>query len=268
VPEAKGDHDTAPAEPKAVPGAAPGFLGRARLLIALGGLLAGLVAFGVGEWLFDLIPPTTVQQNISGNLVMLPNRETWIVADTRNGAINFALLGACLGGFLGVAGGLAQKSSSGAGTAGLVGAIFGAAVGAGLSIALLSWFLNARYAYSEYDIVISLFMHGLIWGLLGAVAGVAFALGSGNSGLGGRAALAGCVGALIGTLVYEICGAVAFTEAHTDYVISQTWVTRLLARLLVAAGTAAALVLILRAPAVRGAARPLKAHDSAGKTQP
>ena len=163
------------------------------------------------------------------------------------------MLGLCLGACLGVAGGLAQRSTRASLTAGLLGAVLGLALGAGLSLGLLPWFLRARYYYSEFDIAISLAMHGLIWGLLGASAGLSFAVGVGERLLVGRAITAGLVGAVLGALAYELIGAVFFPTADTDEPISETWPTRLMARLLVAGGTAAALVLL------RPATQPLKA---------
>jgi hypothetical protein len=239
--------------PAAISEGAATRVGHARSLAALGALLAGLVAFGVGEAINNLIPPALVEQNISGNKVMLPDLETNIVASTRNGALAFGVLGLCLGGCLGLAGGQARRSTPASLTAALLGSVLGLALGACLSLALLPSLLRARYYYSEYDIAISLVMHGLIWGLLGASAGLAFAVGLGERRLVGRAFTAGLVGAVLGAVVYELIGAVFFPAADTDEPISESWPTRLLARLLVAGGTAAALVLL------RPATQPLEA---------
>jgi hypothetical protein len=240
-------------EPAAISEGAATRLGQARWLVAVCGLVAGLVAFGVGEAIYKVIPPASVEQNISGNKVMLPDRDTNIVASTKNGALAFGVLGLCLGGFLGMAGGQARRSTPASLTAGLLGSALGFVLGGGLSLALLPSLLRARYYYSEYDIAISLAMHALIWGLLGAFAGLAFAVGLGERRLVGRAFTAGLVGAVLGAVVYELIGAVFFPAADTDEPISESWPTRLLARLLVAGGTAAALVLL------RPATQPLEA---------
>jgi hypothetical protein len=245
VPESTENSQTIGTESPAAPDPARS-IADAIWLILVAGLLAGLIAFAVGEQIYGLIPPALVQKNVSGNLVMMPDRTTWIVADVRNGALAFGLLGLCLGGCLGIAGGLTRQRWAAAATAGVLGAVLGTFVGAGLSLALLAWFLDARYTYPDYDVLVSLGMHSLIWGLLGAVAGLALALGAGPSRLMGRAVLAGWLGAVSGTAAYELSGAVFFAEAHTDYAISESWPTRLLARLLVSLGTAGALVLLLR----------------------
>ena len=59
------------------------------------------------------------------------------MADVRNGALAFGVLGLCLGGGLGIAGGLSQASAAAAASAGLLGSILGAAWAAGVSFATL-----------------------------------------------------------------------------------------------------------------------------------
>jgi hypothetical protein len=218
---------------------------RARWLVVLGGLLAGLVSFGIGEAIFEIIPTGTVMVDLSGAKAMVVRRGTSTVADARNGALTFAVLGLCLGGCLGLAGGLARRSTSGALNGGLVGSVLGIALGGGVSLALLARFISMRLDYFEYDLLISLVMHGLIWGLLGAAAGLAYAVGLGELRLSGRAVTAGLVGAVLGAVAFELIGAVFFDAAETDQPISETWPTRLLARLLVTVGTAVAIALLL-----------------------
>ena len=133
-------------------------------------------------------------------------------------------------------------------SAGLLGLLLGAGLGAGVSLATLSAFAKAQFTFSEYDIFLSMAMHGLIWGLCGAEAGLAFAVGLG----GGRRRLAlapaaGLVGAVLGAIAFELAGAGLFPLASTGDPVSTTWASRLTARLLVALATAAAVILILPA---------------------
>ena len=220
---------------------------RERWLVVLGGVLAGLVAFGTGEATYQTFRPALVRQNLMGNKLMTPTLKTNHAAAVKNGALAFGVLGGCLGVCLGAAGGLARgprgrpswrtpRRGAGIGP------------GAGLSLALLPWFLEARFDYLEYDLIISLVMHGLIWGLLGASAGLAFAIGMGERRLLGRALIAGCLGGLLGAIIFELVGAMYFTAAETGNPISLTWPTRLMARLFVTLGTAAAIVLFLPNP--------------------
>jgi hypothetical protein len=101
-----------------------------------------------------------------------------------------------------------------------------------------------RVRYPHSDLVITIFTHGAIWGLLGAVDGLAFAVGLGERNLWVRALAAGFVGALVGAFAFDLIGVFAFPTAKTDDPISRTWVTRLMARLLVTLATAAALSLV------------------------
>ena len=236
-------------EPPAAHDKASGRLNRARWLLALAGLVAGLAAFGIGEMLLELIPAKSVGIPTMGQIVTAPTAETANVAVTRNGAVAFGLLGACLGGFLGIAGGLAQRSASALVVAGLVGSILGLALATGASLALIPFFLKTMPVHPEYDLVLPMIMHASIWGLTGAAAGLAFAVGLGEPRLIGRALATGFVGAVLGTIAFELIGAAVFPLASTGEPISTTWPTRLLARLLVTLVTAALVILSL--PATR-----------------
>jgi hypothetical protein len=223
---------------------------RGRLPIFAGALLAGLVAFGIGESIYRIVPAKKVLQSVrmTSAKVMLPTPATENAAAARNGALAFGVLGLFLGCSLGIAGGLARKSPAAATRAGLFGTIAGAIVGAGLSLGLLPVFLAQQDRYSEDELVVllvSLVMHAVIWGSLGASAGLAFAVGLGEPSRGIRAAIAGFLGAVLGTVAFELAGGLLFPLAATHQPISETWPTRLLARLLVALGSASALVLAL-----------------------
>jgi hypothetical protein len=228
-------------------GAGPWF-GRARGLAAIAGLLAGLLAFAIGEATYEIIPTEKVPKNLMGTTVLVVERATSTEAARRNGALAFAALGLCLGTCLGLAGGLARRSASGAIAGAMTGGLLGLALGAGVSWASIPWFIMTRLDYTDYDIFISFIMHGLIWGLLGASAGLAFAVGLGRSRLCGKTLTAGFAGAVLGTVAYELIGAAAFPMAETDEPISETWATRLMARLLVTLGTALLVILLLPEP--------------------
>jgi hypothetical protein len=130
-------------------------------------------------------------------------------------------------------------------TGGLLGAVLGLVLGASVSLALLPLFISMRFDYFNYDLIISMVMHGLIWGLLGAAAGLAFAVGLGEPSLRGRSLTAGLLGAMLGAIAFDLVGAVLLPMAETDQPISESWPTRLMARLLVTVGTAVVVVLIL-----------------------
>ena len=157
-------------------GASEERLGRTRGLLAVGGLLAGVLAFGVGEAVYDLVPAGSVTQHALGLTKVTPTVATETVAAARNGALAFGVLGLFLGGCLGLAGGLARRSSFAVAAGGL-GSVLGFAAGVGASLALLPFCIASRFRYPDNDLVISFLMHGAIWGLVGR---------SGRTGLRGR----------------------------------------------------------------------------------
>jgi hypothetical protein len=244
TPELRGQANGQQGESTPGRGASEERLGRTRGLLAAGGLVAGVLAFGAGEAVYDLIPAGIVTQYALGLTKVSPSVATETVAAARNGALAFGVLGLFLGGCLGLAGGLARRSSFAVAAGGL-GSVLGFAAGVGASLALLPFCIVSRIRYPDNDLVISFLMHGAIWGLLGAVAGLAFAVGLGERPLWVRALTAGFAGALVGAVAFDLIGVIAFPGAKTDDPISRTWVTRLMARLLVTVATAAAVSLVL-----------------------
>jgi hypothetical protein len=251
------DHSAGPgaidpigSEPPKTPVAVKAGLNRARMLAVIAGVLAGLASFQIGEALYKIVPPEQVAQRsiISSVPVMTPSMDTQIVATSKNAALAFGALGLCLGGLLGFAGGLARGSLGAAAAGGVVGMTCCAILGGAVSLALLPSALHVQYAHNVNDLMISLTIHGLIWGLVGAGAGLAFAIGLGERRLVLHAVLDGLVGAVIGAVAFDILGATFFINDWTVEPISETWQTRLLARLLVTIGTASALALFLPGP--------------------
>jgi hypothetical protein len=223
-------------------------LRRARGWLALGGLLAGLAAFGAGEAVYKLIPAELVKTRTMGQIVIGPSAKTSAVADVRNGALAFGLLGACVGGFLGAAGGLARRSAPAILGASVLGVILGLATGALVSFGLLPFFLDTQPYHPEYEMILSLIMHGAVWGLTGAAAGLAFAVGLGERRLLLRAIAAAFVGAVLGAIIFELAGAAIFPLASTGQPISTTWPSRLLARILVTVTSVAVVSMSLSGP--------------------
>jgi hypothetical protein len=206
------------------------------------GLVAGLAAFGIGEATSELIPPEPMQYNFMGEMRWTVTKDSPRVV-SRIAALSFGVLGACLGGSLGIAGGLARRPASAAAptAGGLLGTVLGATLGAGTSLAIVPPFLEFYFDHKDVELLTGTFGHSVIWGPLGAAAGLAFAVGLGQRRLFGNAVMAGLAGAVLGTIAFHLVGALAFPLAKTDGLFSLTWPTRLLARLLVSLGTAAAL---------------------------
>ena len=184
--------ETPPTTPAVPHEHADGGLTRARWLVAMAGLAAGLAAFGAGEAVYDLIPAEKGKVNTMGTIIIVPTADTMTVAAVRNGALTFSVLGVCLGGCLGLAGGLARRSTSATLVAGGLGSVLGLAAGAGVSLAVIPYVLKIVPDHIDYELPLSIVMHGSIWGLTGAAAGFAFAVGLGQPrmlirAIGGRA---------------------------------------------------------------------------------
>jgi hypothetical protein len=233
----------------AVGGVAHG-LGRLRVLIAVSGIVAGLAAFGIGEATSDLVPPDTVKFDFFGAARAQVTRDTQRVV-TRTAALAFGVLGVCVAGGLGIAGGLARRSASACVPSGLFGAVLGGILGAGGALALLPFSMEMRSEHPNNDLVFGILLHGIIWGPLGATAGLAYVLGLGQPRLIGRAMVAGFAGAVVGSVAFDLIGGFAFPLAKTDSAISLTWESRLFARLMVSSSTAAVVALLV--PALRPA---------------
>jgi hypothetical protein len=221
---------------------------RARWFAALAGLVAGLVAFGIGEATHRSIPARKIVLDAKGKVMPAIPGTTESVAAVRNGAIVSGELGLCLGGILGIAGGLSRGSRSAAWRAGALGSTVGAALAGGISLALLPSLGSARTVYPNYGLLISMATHGLMAGLAGAAGGLAFAAGLGLRRLLVRATMAGLAGAVLGAVVFDMVGVRLFPQADPGELVSAAWPLRAVSRLWIATATAAFVTLILPGP--------------------
>ncbi len=64
-----------------------------------------------GEVVYGLIPAEKVKTKVMGQIVNVPSAKTVAVAEVRNAAVAFGLLGVFLGGLVGASGGLARRST-------------------------------------------------------------------------------------------------------------------------------------------------------------
>jgi hypothetical protein len=219
---------------------------RARRLAALGALVAGLVSFGIGELTYDLIPAARVKPDPTlGEKNMLPTAETQRTATSQNAAIALGVLGLCTGACLGWAGGWSCRSRSAATRSALLGAILAMFAGASISLSLLPPLLKIRIYHEEYASLISLATHGLMWGMVGAAAGLAFAYGIGERRFLAQAAVACFLAGIVAAILFDLTGVIFFPTANTEAPISNSWLTRLIAALLAPAATALALAVSL-----------------------
>lgn len=220
-------------------------------------LLAGIAAWGCGELLLDHFKPSEAAAAQRFTFVELNKQTEW--TNALNGAAAFGILGGLLGIALGIAGGLVRGSTKAAVFAAIAGLILGAAAGALPPFAVLPWHWRHRVDDAvNLDLLTPLLLHMALWSAIGLAAGLAFAIGTS----GPRpvrlleAAIAGLAGAMLGTFIFEVIGAIFFPADHTADPFSQTWITRLLARVCVAffvgLGAVRALPAVKRGPATAG----------------
>jgi hypothetical protein len=207
-------------------------LARCRGFAWVAGLIAGVVAFGLGEAVDQWHAPELVPQNLSGGEVMVETFETIAEADARNAALAFGLLGGSLGLAFGLAGGMAGGSVIRGLMAAGGGLVLGSLLGVILPLIVVVPYFKLQQWRNSDDLLVPLAMHSLIWGMLGAVGGLAWGLGRGGEIL--RPVLFALVGACLGTAGFEALGAAIDPLALTTDPVSKTWPTRLLARILVA----------------------------------
>ena len=153
-----------------------------------------------------------------------------------------ALLMGLLGGFeglsLGLAGGLARRSTRWAAAAAAAGVILGAGAVVGSSLCVMPYYLTNRNLLGD-SFRASLLIHGALWVPAGAIGGLALGLGLGGWKRTARALAGGMAGAALGTMLYEVVGAAIFPLSRTHLPLSDTWGSRVTARLLVGISSAA-----------------------------
>ena len=216
------------------PGAEPVRSSRLGIWSVAVALVAGVVAWRVGESRWIWVPAKELPAVTMGARHLAATPETVHAATAATAARSYGVLGAALGCGLGLVGGLVRRSRRRALTAALVGAGLGAACGLVASYGAVPLFYRYERAFAN-DLIAAMVLHGTIWGALGASSALAFVIGA---GIGRTQAIrcvgGGIMGALAGTVVFELLGAVLFASDSTTDPISASAGSRLMARLLVA----------------------------------
>jgi hypothetical protein len=206
--------------------------GMSRLLaFAAAGLVAGVASLLAGEAVL-----TRYQSDLLAPLSISPSPEEmhrWKDARLYSATLTFTTMGGFVGLAMGLAGGSARRSVSLGARAAILGLLLGTATTASLAWVLVSVFF-ARHDPQSGDLVLPLLTHGAIWSAVGAIGGLAFGLGLGGQGRWKATLVGGLVGAAAATIVYEIVGALVFASNKTDLPVSSSITTRAMAQLLVA----------------------------------
>ena len=214
-------------------GPEPSPVGTSRLLVfcLVAGLLAGTASLLAGEAIMnrygaDLYPP--VKRQLSPEEI-----KRWHGARLYCPVAIFSTMGGFLGLAMGMAGGLARGSVFRGAWAAMVGLLLGTIVAASASLLFVSLFYK-KHDPETGDLVFPMLTHGAIWSAIGAMGGLVFGLAIGGQGRWKATVLGGLVGAAAATVVYEIVGALAFPIDRTDLPLAASITTRGMAHLLVA----------------------------------
>ena len=209
------------------------------------GLLGGTAAWAIGEVTYGFFSPPMSKYEMMGQILYKATFEDQLASDAKKATLAYSVLGALLGLSLGLAGGLSRHSTRDAIKAGALGLIFGGLMTFVMSLVMIPVYNRALEKSPEdmsHDLTLPILTHALVWSMGGLIGGGAF-----GAGLGGgsrrimNAALGGAIGAAIGAVLFDAAGATFFMDSKTGELISRTWESRFLARMLVAglAGTVA-----------------------------
>ena len=197
------------------------------------GAAGGLVSWLAGELAFGAFRPQLFRIQNMGISSLQPSRESQRAADIKNAALAFAVLGGVTGLAMGLAGGLAVHAPTRSLKVGLLALGAGALVGALASLGLVPLFFR-EVVPDTNDLLTPILIHGGIWMAIGAVGGIAFAIGTETSKKQFADAIAGaCFGAVLATIFYHVLAAAVFPEAKSTVAVANTAIVRFLAMSLV-----------------------------------
>jgi hypothetical protein len=196
-------------------------------------VVAGVVAWLAGEQAHGFFRPRLYKVEVMAfGTTWQPSRESQFAADLRNAALAFAILGGVTGLAMGVAGGLAGGSVARGGVVGLAAFLAGAVAGASASFVLVPFFYR-RLVPDTNDLLTPILIHGGIWMAIGAVGGLAFALGLQSRRHLANALGAACIGAFLAAVLFHLLSGSLFPDSRSTEALAGLPVVRLLAMLLV-----------------------------------
>jgi hypothetical protein len=197
------------------------------------GVAAGLVSWRGGELVNGVFQPQLFDVTFPmGVTLNMPTAKSKNVADYHNAILALTILGGVTGLALGFAGGLAGRSPTRGLIVGLGGLAVGGLVGALSSYALLPLFYH-QLVPDVNDLLSPMMIHAGIWMAIGAVGGLAFAMGLGRwrrvlVAIGGA-----CLGALGASVLFHLLSEVLFPDSGSTDAVASSSIVRLLAMLLV-----------------------------------
>jgi hypothetical protein len=237
----------------------PSVRGRVVALATGAGLIAGLVAWGIGELIVHAFRPPMHIQHVMGQAIARAKFEDRADADAKNATLAYTMLGLALGVGLGAAGGMAGRSSRRAVKGAVAGGMLGTVFAAGAALVLLPVYFRAEdkaQADLSRDLLIPLLVHAGSWAAVGLAAGIAYGIGrGGGTSRLANAALGGALGGALGAVIYEIVCASALPHSGSTTPLPWSMTARLLARVLVAVGAGFLAAIVADMPLSRPATK-------------
>lgn len=194
------------------------------------GVAAGLVSFIAGELAHEAFRPRLFKVEGPGTISMQPSTESQDAADLKNAALAFAILGCATALALGFAGGIAGRSPGRGAMVGLGAQAAGSLVGSVASLALLP-LVHRRMGEGTNDLVWPLMIHAAILAAIGAVGGLAFAIGMGRRRSLLNAIAAASVGACLASVLVRLVDVCFSADSGQADLVASSSVLRFLAML-------------------------------------
>jgi uncharacterized membrane protein required for colicin V production len=194
-------------------------------------ILGALAAFLIDERFGMRFIPESNMVTIMGSQQNIPTIPATHRAERKNAMLAYGIFGGVLALALGVAGGLARRSSASALRGGVVGLILGsvaAPVATAVLVPIYHRMLNTTPEEESTNITLPLLVHCGIWAAIGTAAGMALAIGLEDRARILSTILGGLFGGVVGASIYEIVGTLVFLRGTTQS-ISPEWPMRLIA---------------------------------------
>jgi hypothetical protein len=219
------------------------------------GVAAGLVSWLAGEGVHGIFRPQVFPVKVVFITYIQPTIASLNAADLKNATLVFTILGAVTGLAMGIAGGLVGRSLSRGLVVGLGGLAAGGLVGGLASLGLLPLSFR-RVVPNPNDLLSPILIHAGIWMAIGAVGGLAFAVGMRCARRSVDAVVCACLGAFLATLVYHGLGEALFPDAGSTELVATSTFVRFLAVFLV--------TVLISCGAVKGALGRISGPASSG----
>jgi hypothetical protein len=197
------------------------------------GVTAGLVSALAGELLHEAFKPELFSVQVALTTFIQPSAASLNAADLKNATLVFTILGGVTGAVMAIAGGLVGRSLSRGLIVGLGGLVAGAGVGEVASHALLPLFFVRGLIPDPNDLLSPVLIHSGIWTAIGAIGGLAFALGMTRGRRTLNSVVGGCFGALIATLLFHGIGEAMLPDSGSTAPLATSTVLRVVATFLV-----------------------------------